>query len=268
MTLNKMLTSSVGLMALAAVAACSPAPAGQEIHDPYEQTNRAVHEFNKGLDSAVLRPVGQAAAQVPEGLRIPVSNFAANTALPGYVVNNVLQGDIGGVVTNTMRFLLNTTVGVFGLADPAGALGIEAVETDFGATLAKWGAVEGAYVELPVFGPSTERDAVGRVVDFVLNPLDGLAIDNDFANGAMEAYGTPTTLANLAFARGTYGATIDAMYYESADSYAQLRNFYLQNRRYALGATNQASGFVDPYGESDAAPAAAPGAYINPYEDF
>ena len=268
MKLNKMLTSGVALMALGAMAACSPAPAGQDIHDPYEETNRAIHGFNKSLDTAVLRPVGEAAAQLPEGLRMPVSNFAENTALPGHIVNNALQGDLGGVITNTMRFFLNTTVGVFGLADPAGALGIEAVETDFGATLAKWGAVEGAYVELPVLGPSTERDAVGRVVDFVLNPLDGLAIDTDFADGALSAYSTGATVAELAIDRGVYGGMIDSIYYESADSYAQLRNFYLQNRRFALGSTNQASGFVDPYGDADAAPAAAGGAYINPYEDF
>ncbi len=250
---------ALGLIGALLLSACSVAPAGVEIHDPFEGTNRAVHEFNKDIDRAFLRPAGQVSSHLPEAIRIPVVNFSNNAGLPSAVVNNLLQGDIGGAATNTMRFILNTTVGVFGLADPAGAIGLHEVEADFGGTLAVWGLPEGAYLELPLIGPSTERDAFGRLVDFVIDPLDrvGTQVQRD--------WGTPAWVAEQIIDRGSFGSTVDSILYESADSYAQTRLFYLQNRRYELGE-GASGGYVDPYGGAGSA-AAAP-AYIDPYEDM
>jgi phospholipid-binding lipoprotein MlaA len=166
--------------------------------------------------------------------------------LPGTVVNNLLQGDIGGAATNTLRFIVNTTVGIAGLADPAGAIGLREVETDFGATLAVWGVPEGAYLELPGFGPSTERDAAGRVVDLVLDPLGRL----DWVPHEMQEYSFPAQVAEEVVERGQLGDTFDDILYGSADSYAQARLIYLQNRRYELGQDLTAED-----------------RYINPYED-
>jgi phospholipid-binding lipoprotein MlaA len=225
---------------------CSVAPPGTEIHDPYEGFNRQVHDFNKGLDSAVLRPLAQATAEAPEALTVPVANFSDNAGLPGTVVNNLLQGDLSGATVNTMRFILNTTVGVLGLADPAGGIGLEEVETDFGATLAVWGVPEGAYLELPGFGPSTERDAVGRLVDMVIDPLDRLSEVPD----AVGELSFPAKVAEQVIERGQFGDTLDEILYESADSYAQARLIYLQNRRYELGEDPAASDetyYFDPY---------------------
>jgi len=91
--------------------------------------------------------------------------------IAGAVVNNALQGDLDGVSINTMRFILNTLVGVGGIFDPAGTIGLDEVETDFGQTLAVWGVPEGAFLELPLVGPSTERDLAGDVVDIFIDPL-------------------------------------------------------------------------------------------------
>lgn len=234
------------------LAGCSVAPPGVEVHDPYEEVNRSVHAFNKDVDRALLRPAGQAAAALPDALTIPVSNFADNTALPGMVLNGILQADIEGVAVNTMRFVLNSTVGLLGLFDPAAEIGLVAKETDFGETLAVWGVPEGAYVELPLLGPSTERDAVGTLVDFVIDPLD--AIGND----TLSEWDTPATVADLVIQRGNFGETIDSVLYDSADSYAQTRLLYLQNRRFELGG-NDEEGYVDPYADA---------AYIDPYEDI
>lgn len=228
------------------IAACSVAPPGAEIHDPYEGFNRQVHDFNKGLDGALIRPLGRAAADAPEILTEPVSNFADNAGLPGTVVNNVLQGDVDGALTNTVRFIVNSTVGVLGLADPAGAIGLREVETDFGATLAVWGVPEGAYLELPGFGPSTERDAFGRVVDFVIDPLDRLG---DVPRPIREL-SFPAQVAEEVIDRGALGETLDEVLYESADSYAQARLIYLQNRRFELGeppAATDETYYFDPY---------------------
>ena len=222
--------------------ACSVAPAGQGDHDPYEQINRQVHGFNKSLDARLFRSADQTPRQVPEEISKPVTNFADNVGLPGMVLNGLLQVDIAGAATNTMRFILNTTVGIGGLLDPAGAIGLAEQETDFGETLAVWGVPEGGYLELPLLGPSTERALAGRLVDMVIDPLDrfGMAQQVD--------YGTATRIASKILKRRQAAGTLDSVLGDSADSYTQLRLIYLQNRRFELGTT-PAQDAVDPYDE-------------------
>lgn len=224
------------------MAACTPAPPGGGVNDPYEATNREVHAFNKSLDRAVLRPLGQTAAGAPREVTGPVANFADNVGLPGMVLNGMLQGDIGGAATNTMRFLLNTTIGIGGLFDPAGGIGLYEESTDFGETLAVWGAPEGAYIELPVFGPSTERDAAGRIVDLALDPLSRVGTQPQLD------YGLAARGAQIVIDRGRFMQTVDGVLYESADSYAQARSGYLQNRRFDLGEDPPAEEeAIDPF---------------------
>lgn len=236
---------AVAVACLAAGAACSPAPPGVEIHDPYEARNRAVHAFNLTLDSAFVRDAGSASDGLPDEYTRPVINFADNVGLPGAVVNGLLQGNIETAATNTMRFLINTTVGVVGLFDPAGVIGLDEIETDFGETLYVWGVPEGAYVELPLYGPSTERDAVGRIVDALIDPLE------NYGTPAQLRYGPFARVAGQVVERGDIGDTIDSILYESADGYAQARLIYLQNRRFELGQTDSAAGdtFIDPFAE-------------------
>lgn len=229
------------LSAMAVLSACTAPTPDAEFNDPFEDTNRAVHAFNKGLDRNILRPAGQVSAVVPDEITSRVANFADNVGLPGMVANGFLQADIGGSFTNTMRFLINTTVGIGGLFDPAGAIGLTEETTDFGETLAVWGVPEGAYVELPVFGPSTERDAVGTFVDFIIDPLQSVGTPSQLK------YGTGSRVASLAISRGTFMDTFDSVLYESADSYAQARLVYLQNRRFDLGEAPPASSDIDPF---------------------
>ena len=231
------------LSAIALVAACTAPTPGADYNDPFEDTNRAVHAFNKGLDRNLLRPAAQVTTVVPEEFTVPVVNFADNVGLPGMVANGLLQGDIGGSATNTMRFLLNTTLGIGGLFDPAGAIGLTEESTDFGETLAVWGVPEGAYVELPVFGPSTERDAVGTFVDLIFDPLQSVGTAKQLE------YGSGARFAGLAIDRGTFLDTFDSVLYESADSYAQARLVYLQNRRFELGETPPAASEIDPFSD-------------------
>ncbi len=213
-----------------------------------------MHEFNKGLDRTIVRPVATTVARVPSEITDTVVNFADNTALPGMVVNGLLQADIEGVASNTLRLLLNSTVGLGGLLDPADAIGLFEQSTDFGETLAVWGVPEGAYRELPVRGPSTERDAAGGLVDIFLDPL-GYAL-----NGEQRALVTGTRVAGTLIDRGRYARTIDSVLYDSADSYAQARILYLQNRRFDLGQ-GAAGGAVDPYADPCA------GGFEDPYAD-
>jgi len=233
--------SALSFVLFAALSACATVQPGAEINDPYENTNRQIHAFNKGLDRAVLRPAGQIAAATPDEITVPITNFADNVGLPGMVANGLLQADIGGAATNTMRFLINTTVGIGGLFDPAGAIGLHEETTDFGETLSVWGVGEGAYVELPVFGPSTQRDAVGTVVDLVFDPLQHAG------TVPQVEYGTYARGADLAITRGRLFDTIDGVLYDSADSYAQARIAYLQNRRFDLGEATVTTEEIDPF---------------------
>lgn len=238
------------LPVLLVLAGCAAAPTDGSVNDPNEVWNRQVHEFNKDIDTAVLRPLGQAAADLPMEIRMPVVNFAGNAGLPGAVVNGILQADVEGATVNTLRFLVNSTVGVFGLFDPATAIGLTEHETDFGQTLAVWGIPEGAYVEAPFFGPSTQRDSFGRLVDTLINPLDGLV-----GRPELTGWVLPARIADRLIDRGQLGGTLDSILYDSADSYAQARLIYLQNRRFELGET-AADAYLDPYADT----------YIDPNE--
>lgn len=223
-----------------AFAACTPAPEGVTEFDPYEAQNREIHAFNKAIDDAIFGPIKDSANHVPQELTEPIVNFADNVGLPGMVLNGLLQADIKGAATNSTRFLLNSTLGIGGLFDPASEVGLAEVETDFGETLAVWGAPEGAYLELPILGPSTERAFAGRFVDSVIDPLGrvGMPVQNE--------YGTASRILARVIKRLQYGETIDSVLRDSADSYAQQRLIYLQNRRFELGTTPVADS-VDPY---------------------
>ncbi len=104
------------------LAACSVAPAGTDINDPYEQVNRQVHAFNKGLDAALIDPAGEAVSLLPDIVKDGIINFSDNAGLPNAAVNGLLQGDFDGAARNSLRFVLNTTVGLLGFFDPAGTL--------------------------------------------------------------------------------------------------------------------------------------------------
>ena len=221
----------IAVMGLAA--ACTKRDAGLDpsaVFDPYVETNRNNHEFNRAVDRALVRPASKGYVSiVPRPVQSGASNFSSNLSLPGTIVNNVLQGRIGEAGQNTLRFALNTTLGIGGIFDPSSEFKLYRAKADFGETLAVWGVGEGAYVELPLIGPATERDAVGRIVDLFTNPLTYMV-------PAPESYyGTGASVAARLGDRGTFGDTIDSVLYDSADSYAQAQTIYLQNRRFELG---------------------------------
>lgn len=244
---------------MALVAACSaPGPDHPpgEPFDPYEKRNRQVHEFNKELDRAVLRPVSRGySAFMPDDIETAISRFAFNLSIPRSVVNNVLQGNMRGATEDSYRFLVNTTFGLGGFFDPATEVGMpEATDADFGQTLHVWGVREGAYLESPFFGPTTERDAAGRIVDLFTNPL-GYVIDTP-----ERYYGTAASISSRLSQRGRYSESFDSILYESADSYAQTRSLYLQNRHFKLGGDG-IDAYIDPYDSPYGA------TYEDPYDD-
>lgn len=222
--------------------AAGPTPQG-DFNDPNEGLNRAVHGFNKTVDRALLRPASQVyGTVVPGPVRTGVNNFAENLEGPGDVVNSLLQGRIDKAGENTLRFAVNATMGIGGIFDAATFLGLPEGDTDFGETLHVWGAGEGAYVEEPLRGPSTTRDSVGRVVDLFLNPFSYVL------KPAHAEVATGAEALSIIGDRYRFGETVDSVLYDSADSYAQARLLYLQNRRFELGQeADSDDAFLDPY---------------------
>jgi phospholipid-binding lipoprotein MlaA len=228
------------------LAACATSgPEGAAVNDPHEQVNRAVHEFNKGFDKSVFRPVSQAYGFVlPRYVRTRINNFRANLELPGEIVNDALQVEGEDFGHNLFRFMINTTMGIGGVFDPATHIGLERRSTDFGAPLHVWGVGEGAYLEVPFFGPYTQRDFAGEVVDLFLNPLTFVGLD------APQSYIPPTTyVLERTDARYEFANSIDDVLYGSADSYLQTRQIFLDNRRVELGVAPAEADVIDPYEE-------------------
>ena len=285
--IGKMTLVAAAVATLPLMGCATSGPPGSEVNDPYEKVNRQVHQFNKTFDKAVFRPASVGYGTVVPGyVRQKVNNVQYNLQLPAEIINSLLQGRIENFGHNTFRFMLNSTLGVLGIFDPATSFGLERRDTDFGETLYVWGVGEGAYVEVPFFGPYTQRDLAGDIVDVVMNPLSVLGTDIPTYVPA------GTYVLEAGDYRYRYKGTVDSVLYDSADSYAQTRVIYLDNRRYTLARAAQGrgdqdvtdpngGGLVDPYADAYAEAASpiaqadaradrqrAASATIDPYEEL
>ncbi|MGY6634758.1 MAG: MlaA family lipoprotein [Alkalilacustris sp.] len=244
----RLMLAVVGLALV--TAGCTPAPPGVEVWDPQEAQNREAHAINRRLDGLVAGGDGDGAPRLPRPVARGVANFAANAGGPSDILNSLLQGRPGPTVENTLRFMLNTTVGLGGIFDVAGGLGIPGRRTDFGETLHVWGVPEGAYQELPLLGPSTERDSVGFVVDLIIDPLNALRPPGTRNRVLAARHGS--RIVALLGERADYAEALDALIGQSADSYVQTRLLYLQSRRFRLdGTAALEEDPFDPYDDWD-----------------
>ncbi len=232
-----------------ALSACVTLPPNTQRspQDPWESFNRGVYKFNDTLDRAVAKPVAKAYVKVvPEPLRIGVSNFFANLETPTVLINDALQGKFLAAANDLGRFVLNTTVGVGGLLDPATSAGLDRNNEDFGQTLGKWGVHPGPFLELPILGPSDVRDAPARVVDTYTNPRQ--YIDNNYISYGLYL---PDFIDRRA-ALLSLDDTLKNIY----DPYAFVRDAYLQRRAYLVsdGAATQDEPLIDPEAPDGAVP--------------
>jgi len=212
------------------ISACSNSVIPEEGSDPLESFNRTMHKFNKGADTAVLRPLSKGYEYaVPETIKHVVNNEVRYVQLPVTFANTVLQGDVERAGDTAARFFVNSTIGGIGLLDPATEMGIPEHSEDFGQTLAVWGVGSGPYVELPLLGPSTIRDGVSRVGDAALNPLT--YVGSGTTTAIVKAAETPVRIVDT---RYRFSPLIDEVLYETDDSYSVVRNTYLQRRRNAI----------------------------------
>lgn len=216
---------------------------GDEVSDPLEGMNRSIFRGNRVLDRVLLDPVARGYRWIlPETVRGSVRGVFENLGSPGVIVNDLLQGEGSMAGDASARFLVNTTVGLAGIWDPATRLGYEAHTSDFGQTLGRAGWESGPYLVLPVFGPNTTRDLVGDVVDLALRPDTWLL---PFASRLVlgSTDGISLRDANL--------EAINALEASSVDFYAAMRSAFLMDRNATIVGTEPVSG-VAPSVESKA----------------
>lgn len=197
---------------------------GEIIADPLEPVNRVIFGFNDKLYVYVLKPTARAYRVLPQGMRVSVANFFSNLGAPIRMVNSLFQFKLLDAGDELLRFGVNTTVGIGGLFDPARKyLGLREKDEDFGQTLGNYGAGPGFYLVLPVLGPSSARDGVGRLVDG--NYFDPVVIIPD-ETADVVALKALDTVTFLSLDKDTY----EIIKRESLDPYTFIRDAYAQNR--------------------------------------
>jgi phospholipid-binding lipoprotein MlaA len=239
-------------LAAAVLLALLLAPAGvraqQDIPDPLEPMNRAIFRFNDTTDRHVLEPVARSYQKVtPEPVRRSVRNFLANLASPVVLANDLLQGERDKAGVTFGRFMINSTLGIAGLFDVATKLGYEAHYADLGQTLGRYGMKSGPYLMLPLLGPSSVRDALGRLGDGLADPWNQCCLNTPEQLGRYATDGISQREQAL--------GVVDDLRRNSLDFYATVRSAYAQQRE-ALVHPGEPAGqdayddiFKDPEGK-------------------
>lgn len=198
------------------------------VKDPFEGYNRAVYSFNTYVDKIVYKPIAHAYRfVVPHLVDKGVGHFFANLGMIPTVANDLLQADFNDALSDSWRFLVNSTVGLGGILDVATPLGIANHSQDFGLTLAKWGVRETPYLVLPFLGPTTLRDCFSIPVDHYLSPWP--YVDSREVRNGLLALKVVQTRARL--------LKTDKLIAQAFDPYAFVRDAYLQQRAYAVNKT-------------------------------
>jgi phospholipid-binding lipoprotein MlaA len=207
----------------AALAGCAVSPSRV---DPFEQWNRAMYSVHETVDGALIKPIAQAYVRdAPQLVQTGMSNFFGNIDDFFTGVNDALQGNGNRAGDAFGRVLLNSTFGLGGIFDLASMMGITKDKNDFGLTLGKWGAPDGAYLFVPLFGPTTVRDGTGAIIRIYVSPTG--YIDSAALSDSIWGLNYLDTRAQALQAEGVLDTA-------ALDKYRFLRNAYLRSRRYQL----------------------------------
>jgi phospholipid-binding lipoprotein MlaA len=215
-----------GLALAGLFAGCATLPPGErDPRDRFERTNRAIHGFNDALDRGIAKPVAKAYVKItPAPVQTGFSNFFRNLASPTVIANSLLQFKVKEFAAETARLVVNTTIGIGGLFDPASQLGLPAGNEDFGQTLGRWGVPAGPYVVLPILGPSSVRDTVGFAADQFSDPKT--YVKDDYTRWGLTGMSVVETRAEL--------LVTENLINQANDPYTFIRNAYLQRREFLV----------------------------------
>tara|TARA_A100000164_G_scaffold374222_1_gene406819 strand:- start:1762 stop:2544 length:783 start_codon:yes stop_codon:yes gene_type:complete len=220
-----------------------------EVKDCFEGINRGVFAFNQALDQIIIEPIAKGYRYLPSPIRSGTSNVLSNISLVVTIPNNVLQGDLGLAGKNTARFVVNSTVGILGIFDPAAKLGLNDYEKeDWGQTFGKWGVGSGCYIVLPVLGPSTLRDATASLINYSGgNAWYNITVDEDTHYVSDFDYYASRGMTGVDF-RAKNIESFDNLEKNSLDFYASVKSLYLQDR---IRKINNSDEIVDTLDDSD-----------------
>ena len=203
-----------------------------EVKDCFETFNRGVFAINQALDALVIEPIAKGYRYLPSPIRTGTSNALNNISLVVTVPNNLLQGDIGLAGKNSARFVVNSTIGILGIFDPASKIGLNDYEKeDWGQTLGKWGVGEGCYIVLPILGPSTLRDASASLINYSGgNAWYNITVREDTHYVSDFDYYASRGMTGVDF-RAKNIESFDNLEKNSIDFYASVKSLYLQDRK-------------------------------------
>ena len=218
----------------------------------FEKSSRGIFKFNQGIDNIVLEPVAKVYNKLPEPVKNGTGNFTSNIATLLSIPNHLLQGEIKSAGHATGSFLVNSTVGILGLGNPAAKLGLKNQKEDLGQTLGAFGIKGGCYFVLPILGPTTLRDSVGMIVDN--NYLDAFARVTWHEKEIKSLSGTKLDYVGVKSAevidfRGDNMTNFESLEKNSIDLYAATKSLYLQNRSKKI--KNETATDDDAWGDLD-----------------
>lgn len=218
--------AALSLLVLTLVGCATVPPAERNARDPWQRMNRGTYKFNDAIDRAVLAPVARGYMRLPQPIRTGVTNFFNNVTYPDVIVNALLQGQLLPFARDTGRLVVNTTIGIGGIFDPAAHMGMPLEDRDFGQTFGKWGIPSGPFVVLPFLGPSDLRDGLGRIPDSYAEPWA-------YIKGRYWYYDYGSLLVYEIELRASILPLTD-LAAKSYDPYAFERNAYLQHRDFMV----------------------------------
>ena len=214
--------------------------------DCFTKLNRGIFVFNKGLDNVIFQPVAKGYRKLPSPVRTGTSNALNNLSNLMTVPNNVLQGDLAKAGNNTMRFVINITVGILALWDPATNLGLEKIEIEhYSQALGAWGIESGCYLVLPILGPSTARDAVGSIASFLGgDPWYNVTVKNNTQHFEDFDYYSTRATSGIDF-RAKNIESFKNLEKNSMDFYASVKSLYLQDRQKKISNSKKTTNTLD-----------------------
>ena len=221
----------------------------EEVKDCFEKINRATFAFNMALDKILFKPISKGYRYLPSPIRHGTSNALNNLSNLVTVPNNLIQGDFKAAANNSARFIINSTIGILGLFDPAENLGLSRLEKeDYGQSFGKMGIGEGCYLVLPVLGPSTARDAIGSLVSMSGGDAwYNVTVKNETQHFSDIDYYSSKGIAGVDFRAKNFDS-IENLEKNSIDFYASVKSLYLQDRQQKILNSKK---IVDTQDDSD-----------------
>jgi phospholipid-binding lipoprotein MlaA len=208
----------------------------------FEGTSRAIFKFNMAFDNAIVEPIAKGYNKLPEPIKNGTGNFTSNIATLLSIPNHLLQGNLREAGDATASFLINSTIGIIGLNNPAEKMGFKAQKEDVGQTLGSYGVGPGCYFVLPILGPTTARDSIGMIADTFVDPFAHVTLrENELlgVSGSQVDYLSVRGTTAIDF-RADNETNFDNLEENSIDLYASFKSLYLQNRENKINNSSDA----------------------------